>query len=392
LIDVTAPPYSARGDGVTDDAAAVQAALDQGGHVYFPGGTYRIVGQPLRIKERTRLELAPDATIMNATTTHLLRNRWPDDNFPSYSGRGQILVEGGTWDMQATAGGAIATTPATALMFAHADQLTIRDTRVLNVVGAHGIDLMGCRGVRITDVTFAGFLALANDTQPREAIQIDGCYAPQSGDCAPIDATPNDDVLICGCRFQASADLPAPQRAVGSHGYADLVTGHEPRHIRVVDCTMDGCTDNAIHAWHWYESQIRGNTVIRAGKNGIVVQSGCRDVDVQGNQVYDSAQSGIWVNDTCDNIAVRGNRVIGSSRSADNTHYGIRVSSGCSTCTVVANAVRRRGGGVPDAKFGLSFGDGQRMLHFGNLLIWSGVTGALQDLSTSPITSAADAT
>jgi hypothetical protein len=36
--------FGAVGNGVTDDTAAIQAALDVGGNVYFPGGTYKVTG------------------------------------------------------------------------------------------------------------------------------------------------------------------------------------------------------------------------------------------------------------------------------------------------------------------------------------------------------------
>src|SRR5690606_2126392 len=52
--------YGAVGDGVTDDRAAIQAAIDaaikEGGQLYFPQGVYR-VSQYLQIKGATDLEV-----------------------------------------------------------------------------------------------------------------------------------------------------------------------------------------------------------------------------------------------------------------------------------------------------------------------------------------------
>ena len=46
VLDVTKPPYNAKGDGLADDTAAIQAALDQypagGAIVYLPNGVYKI--------------------------------------------------------------------------------------------------------------------------------------------------------------------------------------------------------------------------------------------------------------------------------------------------------------------------------------------------------------
>jgi hypothetical protein len=67
FINVKDPPYSAKGDGSTDDTAAIQSAIDAvaatvsnaaGGTVFFPKGTYMVStasGSPLQIYANVRL-------------------------------------------------------------------------------------------------------------------------------------------------------------------------------------------------------------------------------------------------------------------------------------------------------------------------------------------------
>lgn len=81
---VSVRDYGALGDGVADDTAAIQAAVDavagQSGIVDIPDGTYRINAvQGVHLKSQTTLQLAPQATLQaipNALEhSHILRVR-----------------------------------------------------------------------------------------------------------------------------------------------------------------------------------------------------------------------------------------------------------------------------------------------------------------------------
>jgi hypothetical protein len=67
IVDVTWPPYSAKGDGKTDDTKAIQQALDDhpagGAIIYLPNGTY-LVSDTLRWPQGPRGGLEQKNTIL----------------------------------------------------------------------------------------------------------------------------------------------------------------------------------------------------------------------------------------------------------------------------------------------------------------------------------------
>ena len=69
---VSVKDFGAAGDGITDDTAAIQAALDNAGIITFPGGTY--VVDPLNVFSDTTLILDP-STVLQAKTGYGANDR-----------------------------------------------------------------------------------------------------------------------------------------------------------------------------------------------------------------------------------------------------------------------------------------------------------------------------
>jgi hypothetical protein len=84
--------FGAKGDGITDDSAAIQAALDLQGRVYIPAGTY-LVNTTLRIKSNTKLygdgveatilKEGGDGTTLPGMRVSILENQAYVDNDPA---------------------------------------------------------------------------------------------------------------------------------------------------------------------------------------------------------------------------------------------------------------------------------------------------------------------
>lgn len=255
----------ATGNGVANDAAAIQSALNAardagGGVVLVPAGTYRLATLPLRIYRNTHLWALPGARLVRAVAATMLLNGDATQNYGIYTGHGNITVEGGTWDMQGTA----VTASNMCMSFGHAAGVTVRDATVIDVPGFHAIEFNAIKRARALNCNFLGYID-PGGRPGSEAIQIDLAKGSDVfGGFGPYDDTPCADVLISGCSFGPSgtAGTTSWPRGIGSHSASPDRTH---RDIRISDCQFEGILQYAVSTYIWEGVTISGLTLRSCG-------------------------------------------------------------------------------------------------------------------------------
>lgn len=367
-----AADYGAVGDGVADDTAEIQSALDaaynDGGGVVVipPGGSYKL---STFLVARTGTTIVAYGAYLKATgNTGLLRSFLGTDSFGGYNGHTRIRVFGGIWDANAGAGAGQTTATTNCMGFIHGRDAIIRDVTIRNVSSAHAIEFNGWDGGQVLNCRFEGFRDGSGDLsrQFTEAVQIDVPASAGSSSIPLYDNTPCKNILVQGCYMGPAVD------GTGYGPFGKLTGSHTApagvvyRNIRILGNVCDGALDIGIGAYSWSRSMIANNVVIDATGNGIswdTANDALDNVVITGNVVVNPDVAGIAVNGVSGalttNARITGNTVIGAGASSISCQY-------CDQPGVVGNSVRT------GSSTGVFFQNGTGGQMVGNTVVSSG--------------------
>lgn len=363
------------------DGTGVQSALNAartagGGWVVVPPGVY-LIGAVLRIYRNTRLTLLPGAEFRIAYAGTMLLNGDADQTLGGWTGHGNILIEGGVWNMRGTTAGF--TGNAMCISIGHARGITIRDIEVRDVSGFHGIELNSTKNALVQNCRFLGYVDNTSDASRgfSEAVQIDlaksvGVF----GGFGPYDNTVCEDITVRGCYVGASgtAGTTAWPRGVGSHS-ATVGTTH--RRIHIEGNSFEGCLQYGIVAYAYDSAVIAHNTMLGCG-------SGIRARTIISTDAADSTNtSGVQTNasQVMKNLTITGNTITGGGSYDDAILLYGESTGRIVGATVTGNVVDTVGG----TENGIRIQYADQYTVTGNTIRAVGGTGISQEQNTGGV-------
>lgn len=226
--------YGAKGDGVTDDSAAIQEAFDaarNGGRIIFPYGTYRLNHNVLFYSNQI-IDFCGSTILQGAEIDNLLMAYCTSD-IGHYDGVHDSKIMNGVFD------GGNFTTNNTLIACCHAKNLTFENLTIKNGYGTwHDIEINSSYNVKICDCDFEASRRTGTNAC---MIQIDAfnnalTYPWLNG---AIDNTVSKYVEVVSCIFHDSTVSPA----IGNHSQAI------DEEIKIHDNIFKGLTSTrgAIH-------------------------------------------------------------------------------------------------------------------------------------------------
>lgn len=283
VIDVRAK--GARGDGRTDDTAAIQSAIDAlpaaGGTITVPTGVYLIdTSRAINLRSRVRFTMAADAqlrAIPNALRRYHVIKVWRASDVRIEGGRilgdrDTHLGEGGEWgygiNIQASDNVSVTDTQIAdcwgdgmwiGALGKRASAVVSTNVTLLRVTCTNnrrqGLSIGPVRGVRVLDCVFTN----SHGTKPGDGLDIE-----------PQGQGPASDILIRGCTISGN-------RSTGLEVHSNV------QDVTVEHCTITGNGGYGVLAVGPVGLVIRNNTIGGNGLVGVALASTTRRVRVSGN-------------------------------------------------------------------------------------------------------------
>lgn len=297
---VTPEMYGAKADGITDDSAAIQSAVNQKGLILFAAGKTYKVTSTIRVPKDTVIDLN-GATILS-TNKHIFYNFLEGDSYGGYNGNGNISIINGT-----IIGGCIS--------FIHGYQIALRNLNFRNTLNDHCIEICACDGYEIQNCSFIGMNYISGATLEYINIDTNATYTafphnPTSRyDAAFYDSSVNQNISIRDCVFALGS---------GTYAYGFNAIGVHSRG------TAGTYNKNVF---------MTGNRI--AGFTGCGIRINAMDNVYAANNMIDAAGDGIRIGDVADskNIIIMDNYV-----KAGNGVKLVRTDGQYTNLTVAGNA------------------------------------------------------
>jgi parallel beta-helix repeat protein len=272
--------HGAQGDGVQDDTAAFQRAIDalpdDGGTVEVPAGRYLI--DPLRsvrLRSRMHLQLAADATLLAK---------------PNAADRGYVLWAPLVDDVEISGG-----------------RIVGERDRHLGTTGewGHGIQVVGAsrvtlRGIHVSDcwgdgICIGGKKRKGGEKVLSSDVVIDGVVSTGNRRQG-LSITGSRDVLVTNSEFSHTAGT-APQCGIDIEpDKPDFATN-----VRIRNCRIHHNAAYGILAYKRTRNVTIADCTIQDNRSCGVVLDGCATASITGNDIRDNGSTGLLVkNDSRD--------------------------------------------------------------------------------------------
>ena len=321
VVSVKSAPYNAKGDGVTDDTAAIQNAVNAiggtGGTVSIPAGTYMV-------NALTSIQLANNMTLSLASgaTLQAIPNGADNYTIVRVSGVSNVNVMGGTllgdrsahtgttgeqgMGLRITGNAAHIAVVGVTAKECWGDGFAIADANIVslcNVTADHnrrqGLSITGGDGIVIKNSSFTN----SKGTIPEDGIDIE----PNSGETV-------NNVLITACTFSGNAGDGIED------GVPVAYTGQAFIYNLVIDSNT--MTNNGVGTLHTGPRSgiemsnaightVTNNTIQSNAGYGIYLRDGVTGATVKGNTIKNNQLNGILQYNSSGNT-VTGNTLSGN--------------------------------------------------------------------------------